>query len=89
MEIPIHKHVIDKLAFLNSIVSGVALYPQVWIVFANQSVAGVSFLTFLVIFLNSVVWLLYAAHRGLLSLAIASFLNGLASGILLTAVWFF
>lgn len=83
---PVHRHVIDRLAFLNGLVSGVALYPQAYAVLASGSAAGVSLATFLVILLNSSVWLLYAMHRGLLSLAIASLLNALASAVLVFSI---
>ena|SRR3989338_1774322 len=81
-----HHHFIDRLAFLNSFISGVALYPQVWVVLRDGVATGVSFFTFVIILLNSVVWLLYAVHRGLLSLAIASTLNIMASAILVISI---
>lgn len=83
MDPAIHHHIIDRLAFANGIVSGIALYPQVWSVAVQGSAAGVSALTYALILLNSLVWVAYAVHRGLLSLGVASLLNALASGILL------
>ena len=82
----VHHHLIDKLAFVNGLVSGIALYPQVWSVLTYKSVGGISLPTFLLIFLNSVVWLAYAVHRNLISLALASLFNIIASGILIGAV---
>ncbi len=84
----LHHHFIDRLALLNGFVSGVALYPQVWAVLSSGSTAGVSLPTFLLILLNSIVWLLYALHRGLISLGIASVFNILASIILVCAILF-
>lgn len=84
----LHHHLIDRLALANGFVSGVALYPQVWTVFSSGSTTGVSLPTFLLILLNSIVWLLYALHRGLISLGIASVLNILASIILVYAILF-
>lgn len=84
----IHNHTIDKIALCNGLVSGVALYPQVWKVLVLSDSSGLSFITFFLIFTNSLVWLLYAHHRGLISLGIASFLNGLASFILLLALFY-
>ncbi|MDQ5962268.1 MAG: hypothetical protein QG653_75 [Patescibacteria group bacterium] len=81
-----HHHFIDKLAFLNGFISGVALYPQVWKLFTFGSTEGVSFVSFLIIFINSIVWLIYAVHRELISLAVASILNIVASGILTVAI---
>ena len=84
----VHHHLIDRLAFLNGLVSGIALYPQVWAVLSNGAVEGVSSFTYILILLNSLVWIMYAIHRGLLSLGIASLLNALASTILLGALFF-
>jgi uncharacterized protein with PQ loop repeat len=88
MALIIHNHFIDKLAFFNGLVSGIALYPQVWVVLRDGSSAGVSLPTFLLIFLNSFVWLTYSVHRGLISLAIASIFNLIASGILIGTIMF-
>lgn len=82
----IHRHLIDRLAFVNGLISGIALYPQVWTVLSTGSTSGVSVLTYFLIFTNSLVWVIYAIHRGLLSLGVASILNVVASGILLVAV---
>lgn len=85
----VHHHFIDRLAFLNGFISGVALYPQVITVLLSGSAEGVSLTTFSIIFLNSVVWMFYSIHRGLLSLGIASLLNALASIILLLFILVF
>lgn len=82
----IHHHVIDKLAFLNGVISGVALYPQMISVLMGGSVEGISLATFIIVGLNSVVWILYAIHRSLLSLFIASLLNFISSTILVVAL---
>ena len=88
MDTFLHNHLIDRLALANGFISGVALYPQVWTVLSSGSTVGVSLPTFLLILFNSVVWLLYAVHRGLISLGIASVLNILASIILVCAILF-
>jgi uncharacterized protein with PQ loop repeat len=77
-----HLHIIDKIAFANGIISGLALYPQVWLTYTGGFDQSVSALSFLLIFINSIVWFLYALHRSLLSLAITSILNCIASGLL-------
>lgn len=89
MEFNTHHHVIDKLAFINGLVSGLALYPQVYSVLSTGSTVGISLTTFVVIMVNSVVWLLYAIHRTLISLAIASLLNLFASGFIVLLVVLF
>ena len=81
-----HHHWIDKLAVLTGVLSGFALYPQVYIVIMSASAENVSITTYAVILGNSIVWLVYSIHRGLLSLAIPSILNILASAAVM--VWF-
>jgi uncharacterized protein with PQ loop repeat len=82
----IHHHVIDKLAVLAGILSGIALFPQVVQITLSGSVTGVSFLTYLIVFVNNFVWLAYAIHRGILSLGISALLSIIASGAVL--IWF-
>lgn len=88
MGIVLHHHFIDKLAFFNGLISGIALYPQVWVVLTTGSTTGISVISFTLIFLNSGVWLIYSIHRLLISLAVASVLNMLASGILIFTILF-
>lgn len=80
MPITIHNHVIDKLAILVGFSSGLALYPQLYLILQARSFEGVSILSFAIIFINSIVWLAYSIHRGLFSLGISSILNMIASG---------
>ena len=82
----IHHHVIDRLAIIAGFGSGLALYPQVYLILTNGSPDGVSILTFGVILINSFVWLLYSVHRLLLSLGIASVLNIIASSTVI--IWY-
>ncbi len=88
MKLIVHHHFIDKLAFFNGLISGVALYPQVYSILASSSTAGVSLTTFVIVFINSIVWLLYAMHRDLFSLGVASLLNLIASGLLIFLIIF-
>lgn len=81
--IEIHHHVIDKVAVINGVVSGIALYPQVWHIMRSRDFASVSQISALIILGNNVVWALYAFHRGLISLFIAALLNMLAALALL------
>lgn len=83
-----HHHFIDRLALLNSLVAGIALFPQVWITYTSGSTAGISWLTFSLIFFNNIVWLVYGMHRSLISIVIAALLNALASLILLLSPFF-
>lgn len=86
MPLTIHNHVVDKLAIIVGVTSGISLYPQVWKILTAQA-TGISVLTYVIIFMNSVVWLAYAFHRRLFSLMIASTLNLFASSTVI--IWFF
>ncbi|MEK7567990.1 MAG: PQ-loop domain-containing transporter [Patescibacteria group bacterium] len=79
-----HNHVIDKLALLNALISGIALYPQVYLLLnSNQNKEGLSAISFVLILLNSVVWFFYGIHRKTNPLIISSFLNIVASMVIL------
>ncbi len=80
MPITIHNHVIDKLAIIAGFGSGMALYPQLYLILKSGTLEGVSVVMFLIIFCNSLVWLAYSIHRGLFSLGVSAILNILASG---------
>lgn len=86
MPLVIHNHWIDKLAVAVGVLSGFALYPQVYLIITTPSPEGVSLTMYAIIFLNSIVWLAYSVHRALFSLAIPSVLNIIASAAVL--VWF-
>lgn len=79
----LHTHFIDKLAFVNGLVAGLALYPQIFNVIYRGAATDFSTLSLLVILANGLVWIIYAAHRGLFTLFIASLLNTCAVSILL------
>ncbi len=89
MRLEFHNHVIDRIAVLNGVLSGIALYPQVWRVLATGDMSGVSIATFSIISLNSAVWVLYAMHRGLIALGIASVLNFFASFMMVSILFWF
>jgi len=80
---PLHNHLIDKLAVLNGLISGIALYPQVYEVLVNGTSNPFLGITLFLIFLNNLVWLIYGIHRLLISLMLAASLNMIASIILL------
>jgi uncharacterized protein with PQ loop repeat len=78
-----HRHTIDKLAEINGVVTGIALYPQVFKALTSTiAIQQLSLMTFLLILVNSFVWIIYGIHRGLTALIIASVLNLIASLIL-------
>lgn len=73
-----HKHPIDRLAKINALVSGVALYPQLFKAISTGDVFGFSLFTYILISVNSLVWLIYAMHRKLVPLLVSSILNAFA-----------
>lgn len=78
-----HKHFVDYLAEVNSGISAIALFPQLFALLGGQPTVGLSPLSFFLIALNSVVWLIYGIHRRTPPLIISSICNALASiGIL-------
>lgn len=83
-----HHHPLDKIAELNGLLSGIALYPQVFKAIISRSVTGLSLYTFLFIFINSIIWICYAHHRNLPQVLISSFLNCIAAGILFCLIIF-
>ncbi|MBL8158804.1 hypothetical protein JNK62_04695 [bacterium] len=80
MAIVIHNHFIDRLAVVTGVISALALLPQVQVIMQATSFEHFSPITFVVIFFNSFVWLTYAIHRQLLTLAIPSIINIFSSG---------
>jgi uncharacterized protein with PQ loop repeat len=79
-----HRHPVDYVANLNSVLSGVALYPQLFSLVRGGTAEGLSVITFLIIAVNSLVWVMYAVHRHAPPLLISGACNFVAaSGILL------
>lgn len=79
-----HAHFIDYLAEINSGISAVALFPQVFSLLSGHASDGLSPLSFFLIALNSMIWFVYGVHRKTPPLIISSSLNAMASiGILI------
>lgn len=80
---PGHHHFIDRLAVLNGLVSGVVLYPQIFIIlyWGVENNLAVSVLALIV--LNNIVWTLYGLHRGIIPTVLSGVLNVLAGVILI------
>ena len=81
-----HHHTIDKIAIGNGVLSGLALYPQVVKTLMTKDVSGISMTSFAIIATNSLVWMLYARHRSLFSLGVASLLNACAALAMIGAI---
>jgi uncharacterized protein with PQ loop repeat len=78
-----HTHPLDKIAEINGVLSGIALFPQVFKIATTKTTDDLSVSTFVFILINSLIWTLYARHRSLPQLLLSSLLNGLAAAILL------
>ncbi len=76
------EHFIDRLAKINGVLTGLALYLQIIHAVAIQSTEGLSTTAFALIFINSLVWIAYARHRRLMPLLVSSSLNVVASAVL-------
>lgn len=74
-----HHHPIDYIGDLNGLISGITLYPQLYHAYTSHSLAGLSLTTFILILLNSIIWIAYAIHRNLTALLVSSCLNALSS----------
>lgn len=77
------RHLVDRVANWNGVLTGLALWPQAIKALFSHSIGDLSALAFAVIFLNSAVWLLYSQHRGLRPLRISSSMNLCASALIL------
>ncbi|MBI5654270.1 hypothetical protein HZC53_01250 [Candidatus Uhrbacteria bacterium] len=78
-----HRHFIDYLAEVNSCISAIALFPQLFTLVCGGTSSGLSPFTFILISSTSCIWLAYGIHRHSPPLVISSSLNAFASlGIL-------
>ena len=80
---PAHHHFIDRLGTFNGVLSGVALYPQVFSIWYWGVENNLSILMLLLIIFNNVVWLLYGIHRSIMPTYIAAGLSLIAGVTLL------
>ncbi len=55
---------LDKLTFVVGVVGPFTVLPQVYAIFSTQSAAGVSLLTWSLIFLMTLPWIAYGAAHG-------------------------
>jgi len=81
-----HTHFIDYLAQANSVISAIALFPQLFGLLRGRTPEGLSVLSFILIASNSCVWLIYGVHRRTPPLIISSAFNAIASIGILTLI---
>lgn len=84
-----HQHPVDRIARYNAAVGGLALFPQVYKVWASRSVGDISFAAFFLIMVNSCIWLWYSLHRRSAQLFISSVCTLTASALLCLAFLYF
>ena len=76
-----HNHWIDRLALFNAVLSGITLYPQLYLLLVTDSNSeSISALSFVLILSNSIIWLWYGVHRRTYPLIVSSALNAVAAG---------
>lgn len=81
-----HHHVIDYLANINSGISAIALFPQLYTTIIDQTTIGLSGVSFFLIALNSLIWVIYGIHRHTPPLIVSSSFNFLASVTILAFI---
>jgi uncharacterized protein with PQ loop repeat len=81
-----HNHPLDLLAEANGLLSGIALYPQLFKVIQTQNVGNLAASTFFIMFVNNMIWHAYAWHRRALPIIISSILNMIAAGALVVLI---
>lgn len=84
-----HNHPIDQLTVGASLLSGVALYPQVFKVFITKEVIGLAPSTFFILTVTNAIWIAYGIHRKSLPLMISGVLNLIASAAILAMYFAF
>ena len=84
-----HNHAIDQLTIGASLLSGVALYPQVFKAFSTRQVAGLAPSTFFFMTVSNSIWIAYGIHRKSLPLVISGVLNLIASVLILVMYFAF
>ena len=78
-----HHHPIDFIADANALLSGFALYPQLFQVLKSHDVRALSSATFLILAAAQIIWFAYGIHRKAIPVIVTSLMNGIGAGILL------
>lgn len=84
-----HHHTIDYIADANGIISGVALFPQLFKIIRTQQAGDLSIVTFYIVLLTNIVWFAYGLHRKAMPILFASTLNLSASGAIVALYYMF
>lgn len=81
--LPGHHHLIDKLSVLNGVVTGLALYPQIYLILVSHVENTLSPMTLWLLVVNNIVWIIYGVHRSIVPVIVTGFLSGFAAVTLL------
>lgn len=84
-----HNHPIDRLTEAAALLSGVALYPQVFKIFSTKHVADLAPTTFLIMLVTNTIWIAYGIHRKSLPLLISGVMNLIAASIIVSSFLIF
>ncbi len=84
-----HNHPIDHLTEGAALLSGIALFPQVFKIFETKHVGDLAPSTFFILVISNAVWIAYGVHRRSLPLLISGSLNFVASGLILAMFFLF
>ena len=84
-----HRHLIDYIAEANALVSGFALYPQLFKVICTHEAESLSPITFGMIGSANTMWIMYGFHRKDVAVITSSSLVTIAAGSLfvLSILW--
>ncbi|MCK9361624.1 PQ-loop domain-containing transporter [Patescibacteria group bacterium] len=82
-----HDHPIDRLTEAAALLSGVALYPQVFKIVTTRHVADLAPTTFFIMVITNTIWIAYGIHRKSIPLLISSTMNLVAASLIV--VFFF
>ena len=83
-----HHHPIDFLAEANALLSGIALFPQLFKILNTNRLGDLAPTSFLIVFITNLIWHAYGWHRKNLPTIIASALTIVASGMILLLIVF-
>ncbi|MCC7523136.1 hypothetical protein IT407_05065 [Candidatus Uhrbacteria bacterium] len=78
-----HNHPIDRLTEGASLLSGIALYPQVFKIFTTKNVDDLAPSTFFILVVTNIIWIAYGVHRKSIPLLISGSLNLISSSLIL------
>lgn len=74
-----HDHMVDHLAEANALLSGLALYPQLFNTLRTQDASVLSPVSFGILAVANIIWTIYGIHRRDVAVTLASVLVVISS----------